>query len=114
MTKKKLERKGFISVSEESQGRNLRQEPRDRNGCRGHGGALLTGLLLLGASFFSYVPQGYLLIGDCVSSHCDASSHINRQSRKNLQTFLQASLMQGGIFLIQFSSKMTLPSVKLT
>lgn len=53
---------------------------------------LLTGLLLLGASFFSYVPQGYLLIGDCVSSHCNASSHINRQSRKNLQTFYRPVL----------------------
>lgn len=75
---------------------------------------LLTGLFLLGASFFSHIPQDYLLIGDSVPSRWEASSHINRQSRKTLQTFLQASLMQGGIFLIQFSSKMTLSSVKLT
>lgn len=67
----------FQSTMKISQGRSSRLEPGDRNQCRGHGGVLLIGLLLITCSdCFLILPGPYLPRSSIASNELDPPSLI--------------------------------------
>jgi len=79
----------------------VRQEPGDRNSCRGHWGVLLTDLLFLACSACLLIAtQDQQPTGGTTGTTVSWPSHINHQSRNYQRVFHRQSGV--GIFLIEF------------